>query len=273
MDLSGLDFRQDKEDCSYHDDGLLYCDRCGECLQTQFDISGAEDIVTITANCDCRAAAIEEQAAAYQEMQKKRRIRELRIKGIIDSLYREHTFGVDDSPASTGSLIARQYVRNWEKMKDKGIGLALYGAIGTGKSFYAACIANALIDQGVAVQMTSFARILAQAMDLADKNKWQRHLRTVPLLIIDDVGTERQTDYALEIVYSVVDDRVKSGKPLIITTNLSQAEMKSVDNLVLKRVYDRILLACPLEIVLKGESRRIKSRSELQKDAMKLLFE
>ena len=49
--------------------------------------------------------------------------------------------------------------------------------------------------------------------------------------------------------------------------------MKSVDNLVLKRVYDRILLACPLEIVLKGESRRIKSRSELQKDAMKLLFE
>ena len=51
-------------------------------------------------------------------------------------------------------------------------------------------------------------------------------LYTSPLLILDDFGMERGTEYGLEQVYSVIDSRYRSGKPLIATTNLTLEELQ-----------------------------------------------
>lgn len=77
-----------------------------------------------------------------------------------------------------------------------------------------------------------------------DKNNYISDLMRYPLLILDDVGMERQTEYAMEQVFNVIDARYRSGMPLIITTNLSLAELKAPKSRDHARIYDRILEMC-----------------------------
>ena len=73
--------------------------------------------------------------------------------------------------------------------------------------------------------------------------------------MIDDLGAERQSEYALEIVYNVIDGRYKAQKPLIVTTNVPLGEMQKTEETNYKRIYDRILAMC-VPIQFDGESRR-----------------
>ena len=95
------------------------------------------------------------------------------------------------------------------------------------KSFMAGCIANALMEQEVAVCMTNFARIMNELNNaFSGRNKVVDRLCGYPLLIIDDFGMERGTEYALEQIYNIIDSRYRSRKPLIVTTNLTLTELK-----------------------------------------------
>ena len=55
---------------------------------------------------------------------------------------------------------AKTYADKWSDMMSKNIGLLLWGEVGTGKTFFAACIANALVENCVSVKMTNFSTIL-----------------------------------------------------------------------------------------------------------------
>ena len=70
--------------------------------------------------------------------------------------------------------------------------------------------------------MTDFSRILHTLSDFKqDKQLYLDTLNSYDLLVIDDIGAERDTEYANEVVVSVIDSRCKSNKPMIITTNLT----------------------------------------------------
>ena len=106
---------------------------------------------------------------------------------------------------------AHRYVEQWQTMRTENIGLLLWGGVGTGKSFLAGCIANALMEQEVPVCMTNFARILNDSF--SGRNEVVDRLCRYSLLIIDDFGMERGTEYALEQIYNIVDSRYRSRKP------------------------------------------------------------
>ena len=128
-------------------------------------------------------------------------------------------------------------------MKANASGLLIWGDVGTGKSFFAGCIANALLEKGVPVLMTNFSRILntLTVMHFEDRNQFINSLNRYSLLIIDDLGIERNSDFALEQVFNVIDCRYRSKKPLIITTNLTLSELNNAADIAHKRIYDRIL--------------------------------
>ena len=69
-------------------------------------------------------------------------------------------------------------------------------------------------------------------------------LRGARLLIIDDFGMERGTEYALEQIYNIVDSRYRSRKPLIVTTNLTLDEIRHPQDTPHARIYDRLLEIC-----------------------------
>ena len=91
---------------------------------------------------------------------------------------------------------ARAYVENWKEAYKSNIGLLLFGDVGTGKSFFAGCIANALLDQDVPVLMTNFPTILNRltGMFSEDRSEFIASFDEYDLLIIDDLGVERSTD-------------------------------------------------------------------------------
>ena len=74
--------------------------------------------------------------------------------------------------------------------------------------------------------MTNFNTIIDDIFPLADKTEYIDALAGYELLIIDDLGVERNSEYALGIVFSVIDRRIRSGRPLIVTTNLPLKELK-----------------------------------------------
>ena len=159
--------------------------------------------------------------------------------------------------------VKARHVENWTDMKRKNVGLLLMGPVGTGKSFFAGCIANALLEQGERVMMTNFSRILNEMTSYqADKNQIIQNLVDYPLLIIDDLGIERNSEFALEQVYNVIDSRYCKMLPLIVTTNLGLNEMKSTDlDTAHQRIYSRILEMC-VPIYCGGEDKRKEEGTE-----------
>ena len=240
----------------YMQDGALYCGKC----HTPKQVITTAGSVTITMNCacECEIAAYRKEEERYERERVMQKIGDMRRAGITDANYLRWTFAADDErdPAITAKM--HKYVDNWEQMRGENIGLLLFGPVGTGKSFFAACIANALIDKGIPVMMTSFPKLAAAYYD--DKNVINR-IKNYELLVIDDLGVERQSEYMREIVFNVVDSRYRSDLPTIITTNLDLKDIKEPADLANKRIYSRILEMC-LPLLLDGQDRRGKKKAD-----------
>jgi DNA replication protein DnaC len=162
--------------------------------------------------------------------------------------------------------IAHFYVEHWEIMREENIGYLLWGKVGTGKSYFAGCIANALMEQEVAVRMTNFSAILNDlTASFEGRNEYIERLCRFPLLIIDDFGMERGTEYGLEQVYNVIDSRYRSRKPLIVTTNLTLDSLQNPLDTAHARIYDRLLEMCA-PILFTGENfRRETAQAKLNR--------
>ena len=166
------------------------------------------------------------------------------IEKLSEYLY-DYTFANDNGKNPLMDK-ARAYVENWKEAYKNNTGLLLFGDVGTGKSFFAGCIANALLDRDVPVLMTNFPTILNRltGMFSEDRADFIASFDEYDLLIIDDLGVERSTEYAMEQMFFVIDSRYRSRRPMIITTNMKLSELKNPPDLAHARIYDRILERC-----------------------------
>lgn len=181
-------------------------------------------------------------------------------------------FTQDDRQEPKVSDTCQRYVNSWEEMKENNIGVLLYGSVGTGKSFYASCIGRGLLEKCTTVAATNLPRLLNLLQSAREKQELLDRLSSYELLILDDLGVERDSQYALEQVYNIVDARARSGLPLIVTTNLTLEEMEKPDSMQYARIYDRVLEMCPIRIKLTGESRRKKNAAARKQLAQKILL-
>ena len=164
---------------------------------------------------------------------------------------------------------ARRYVSRWEEMRQENLGLLFWGKPGNGKTFAAACIANGLLEQKsmVSVKMVTLGTVLNKLPGLSaqDRDWYLKSLHSCDLLILDDFGMERQTEYGREQVFSIVDGRYLSRKPLIVTTNLSLRELKSPADMARQRIYDRILELCVPVCFDRESLRQEKARENMKR--------
>ena len=236
------------------EDGLLYCGKCKTKKQTRLEVLGKVKIVPVM--CKCQQEKYDGEINKRKAAEFSKTVEKMRRECFPTMEIERYTFAMDDQhdPRISGAM--RRYAEKWDEMQVENMGLLLYGPVGTGKSFYAACIANALLDKGIPVMMSSFSRIVNTMQGTyGGRQDYLDKLVSYPLLIIDDLGAERGSDYMLEQVYSVVDARYQSGLPLIVTTNIPIAEIKEPADLKYKRIYDRILERC-FPVKIDGPSRR-----------------
>ena len=223
---------------------LIYCGKCRTPRQKRFEMNGNK----FEPRCMCTC-----QTAAYEQREQERKHREFmdmvarnRSVGLPDPELRKHTFENDLGYNQEQMKKAKQFVQNWDVFRSKSMGLLLWGYVGTGKSYIAGCIANALLDKGVPVMMTNFARLLNKLTDMysGDRNAYIDSFNRYPLLIIDDLGIERNSEFAREQVFHIIDSRYRSQLPMIVTTNLTVNELKDPEDLTRARIYDRVLERC-----------------------------
>lgn len=223
---------------------LIYCSRCHTPRQKRFEMTGK----LFEPRCMCAC-----QTAAYEQREQERKRREFldtvaknRSVGLNDPVLRKHTFENDLGYNPKQMNMAKRFVQHWDEFRKSSMGLLLWGSVGTGKSFIAGCIANALLDKGVPVMMTNFARLLNKLTDMysGDRNAYIDSFNSFPLLIIDDLGVERNSEFAREQVFNIIDSRYRSQLPVIVTTNLTVDELKNPADLARERIYDRVLERC-----------------------------
>ena len=236
-------------------DGLMYCSKCHTPRQHRIELK--ERVFLPTVRCRCQQEIYDKEEAERKHQEFLIQVSRLRTNGLQDKSLHDYNFS-NDKGYNPEMQKAHEYVSHWEEMKANSLGLLLWGDVGTGKSFFAGCIANALLDKGIPILMTNFSRILNElTKPYADKNEFISHLVSYPLLIIDDLGIERNSEFALEMIYNIIDRRYCIKKPLIVTTNLSYQDMTRTDlDMDHQRIYSRLMEMC-LPIIYQGQDQRL----------------
>lgn len=258
-----------RQEGDYEKDGLLHCGKCHTPKQTLITLQGQ----TLKPYCMCQC-----ETEQYQHDEKIRKLTAIKQQidrnrdvAFPDKDLVRCTFAIDDKSNPKISSVAEKYVANFKTFRADGKGLLFYGPTGTGKTFIAACIANAVLEKGYKVLMTSFPRLINTLSGMYEgKQEFIDDLNRYALLIIDDLATERDTEYTAEIVQNVIDGRYRAGKPLIITTNVSYQDFMNPPDIRKERLYSRLKEMC-LPIEVKGKDRREQKLAENYADMSKLL--
>lgn len=268
--LSSMIYTPVAEEGDYHEDGLLFCGKCRTRRQMEIDLLGDGVLRKVPVMCDCQAEENERQISEDKAHEARMNQERRRLEGISSEQWRQASFVDDDRRDERASEVCMRYAKNFEQMQNSNMGLMLYGEVGSGKTFLAACIANALLEQGSRVMMASLPTLIAQmGADFGEERAdILRRVTNADLLVLDDVGVERDTEYSMEQAYEVINARYKSGKPLVVTTNLSMRDLKGVNALSKSRIYDRLKELCH-PVLVKGGSRRAGIASK--KTALDLL--
>lgn len=238
-------------------DGFLYCTICGGKRQTKVDLP---DGTTMKAPCLCKCMTekAEESVRMQAEKEHAMEIADLRAAAFagMDKCMANFTFAADDRANPKVSAGMQSYCENFPRLRRDGKGILLYGDVGTGKSFFAACIVNELVSKGYRCRMTTFSRLTNQISAIWNgKMNFIDELATLDLISIDDLGVERDTEYMNEHITTIVDTLYRAKVPMVITSNFSPQQMTEECDIRRKRIYDRLLERCH-PVMMVGESRR-----------------
>ena len=222
---------------------LATCDGSGWIL-------GPEDVAR---PCECR----------------EQRLKHGRVRGVASAIparYRGVSF--DRPPVSdmardlaTKGAVAdvREFIDELDNRLDSGRGLWLFGDTGTGKTTLAMLISKAALEAGRSVAIYSLPKLLARIRRTYDSEPggdsylaFFERLTAVDLLHIDDLGAEKRSDWVLEQLYALINERYETERAVLVTTNLPHDELEEQ---IGKRTVSRLSQMCD-EVALFGDDRR-----------------
>lgn len=218
--------------------------------------------------CKCEEQREQEEADAKEQEAKRRRVAELYDTAGLGARFDDSTFAkwIPKPDAQPAFEAAMDYVERWPTNRAQGTGLLLYGPPGTGKSHLAAAIVHALIHRGAACVYQSVPELLDRLRrsydrDSADsEGKLMAALDKADLLVLDDLGAEKRTEWVESTLYRIVDARYRHRRATVITSNLSP---KMMGGAIGERSWDRLLETCAL-CEVKGRSHRRETAEVLR---------
>lgn len=161
-----------------------------------------------------------------------------------------------DSGSQTAFDVCRSYA-NQDLFHSRKNSLILLGSTGTGKTHLAAAVSHVLIERGIPVLFHTYSEHLEQIrteFNHAGEKQYLSLMKNTPLLVLDDIGRERRSDWSDSVLFDVVNGRYEHQLPLIITSNFTAAELADhVGNAVWSRLYETAAM-----VVMDGADYRLK---------------
>lgn len=244
----------------FEKDGLLYCGRCHTPKQCRIEINGTIRIEFCM--CECENKHYMQERKEFRAMQERDLIEHRRSTCFhgISALYDSRFSGDDGKGNKEIFRIFQNYAEDFETALCENHGLLIYGNVGSGKSFAAACIANQAIENGYTAYFTNFAEIKNNLWNAENKQAFVSDICSYDLLVIDDLGTESDSSYTSEIVTNIFDTRVTKQKPMILTSNFTPEQLKKGGEIEYQRIISRVLGDC-MAVKYVGDDRRITGRT------------
>jgi DNA replication protein DnaC len=189
---------------------------------------------------------------------RERRIAQARMRGVRSVLPAKYQgVGFDRPPIAdmardpqyrTVFEAVRGYIDGLDANLADGRGLWLEGDVGTGKTTLAMLVSKTAIESGHTVAIYSLPRLLARIRRTYDADpselsylEFFRRLASVDLLHIDDLGAEKRSEWVLEQLYAIIDERYASNRSVIVTTNL---EFEQLEEQIGSRTVSRLVEMC-----------------------------
>lgn len=246
------------------EDGLLVCGKCGTPKQRRIEVPFRDGPMVVRCLCACeeREAREREEREAREQAQAWATAKREECFDTAPALV-SCTFESDDRKNPWVSAACERYADTFTTGDPSG--LLLYGDVGGGKTYMAAAIANRLIDRGFSPLQTdvgSVAILMESSFEMRQRNL--ERILGHDLLVIDDIGAQRSTEYMMQHVYTLIDGCYRHGRPMVVTTNLDSERMAQLHaSGPWNRILDRILEVCyPIKFV---GNRRKANALEMRK--------
>jgi DNA replication protein DnaC len=156
----------------------------------------------------------------------------------------------------------RKFVREIGQNLDRGRGLWFFGDVGTGKTSLAMLVSKAALEAGRSVAIYSVPRLLADIKDTYEDDSGRSYtdlfdrLCQVDVLHLDDLGAEKRTEWVLEQLYSIVNERWQNERSIVVTSNLGVDELREQ---IGQRTVSRLEEVTGAPIPIMGRDLRIAS--------------
>jgi DNA replication protein DnaC len=220
--------------------------------------------------CDGSGWIVEDEVA-HPCRCRERRLVQARARGVNQTLPpRYRSVGFDAPPVSEMARDARSravvaqvraYLDDLDANLGDGRGLWLLGDVGTGKTTLAMLVSRHAIEAGRTVAIYSLPRLLARIRRTYDADPGEdsylsffERLTSVDLLHIDDLGAEKSSEWVLEQLYAIVDERYQAQRSMVVTTNLP---VEQLEEQIGARTVSRLVEICGDPLLLLGDDRRI----------------
>ncbi len=219
--------------------------------------------------CDGSGWIVDDDDFARPCACRERRIAQARTRGVrtvLPTKYQGVSFDrppIADMARDPQTRIAVTAVREFiDALADnvaQGRGLFVEGDVGTGKTTLAMLVSKHAIEAGYSVAIYSLPRLLARIRRTYDGDAGElsyleffRRLTSVDLLHIDDLGAEKRSDWVLEQLYAIVDERYASNRSIMVTTNL---KVTALEEQIGARTVSRLAEMCST-LPMYGDDRR-----------------
>lgn len=241
----------------------IECLFCNKKLEHTIIGEGAFRCYSAPGHCDCEKATeyweiynkkMEEIERECEELENRERrkyqVNELVYTSNLGRRFKERTFETFKTNNTNREIFNKtlNYAQNFIDLEKKGKGLFITGAVGTGKTHLSVAIANYLMyEEIIPVKFGNVTNLLSEVKSSYDKQAIESEseiieaLSRVRLLIIDDLGKEKATEWSNNIIYTIINNRYEDYKPLIVTTNLS---VKELENTIGEATVSRLIEMC-----------------------------
>ena len=236
----------------------VYCPICGkEKTWRKATIVGV--VIRVPIMCQCEVDLEKEIKQKEEAMEKQMRIRRVLAMSNLGERFKNATFDSWVDLPGTGQCYSaiKAYAETFSKETDSGY--CIYGRPGNGKSHLAAALVNEVVQRGYAAVFIEVPDLFSQIKATygydgeGSEEDIMRSLTSCDLLVLDDAGAEKPTEWVQEKFYQIINARYKNRKPVVITTNTK--DMAGLEDIIGFRAYDRVLEMCePLKN--NGESYR-----------------